>query len=93
MGKDQPTNVVAKERLKAVLEVDRGHLSGKTLALFRRDIAEVMLSYMEIEEAAMDVSFERSEGGHSVMTVRLPVGKLRKMPLVASEEEEKTESK
>ena len=91
MGKDQhqPTNVVARERLKAVLEVDRGHLSGRTLTLFKRDVADVMQSYMEIEEAAMEVSFERSEGGRSIMIMRLPVGKLRKMPLIASEEEEK----
>ncbi len=88
MGKERPTNVIAKERLKAVLEVDRGHLGGRTLTLFKRDVATVMQSYMEIDEAALDVSFERGENGRSVMTMRLPVGKLRKRPLIASEEEE-----
>lgn len=82
MNKEQTPGEVARDRLKAVLESDRGHLNGKTLELFKRDIAAVMQSYLEIEEAGMQVHFERSAGGsgRSLMTIEVPAGKLRKMP-------------
>lgn len=81
MARDVTPREVARDRLKAVLENDRGHLSGKALELFMRDVATVMQSYMEIEEAAMQVRFDRSgESGKSVMTIEVPAGKLRKMP-------------
>ncbi len=75
-----PTNAIAKERLRAVLESDRGHLSGKSLELFKRDIATVMLSYMEIREEEMDVRFERQDDGMTLLRIEVPAVKVRKLP-------------
>ena len=63
MKKATPTHEIARERLRAVLETDRGHLTGKPLELFRKDLAAVLLSYMDVEEDKLSVRFERTEQG------------------------------
>lgn len=82
----QATHDIARERLRAVLEMDRGHLTGKALDLFKRDIASVTSSYMEVREEDVEVEFERDAEGASVMIIRQPVGKLRRLPQFAEEE-------
>jgi cell division topological specificity factor len=78
--KSAPTKEIARERLKAVLETDRGHLGGKTLELFKRDIATVMMSYMEIQENRIGVEFLRGNDGQTAMLINVPAVKMRKMP-------------
>ena len=78
--KSAPTNAIARERLKAVLESDRGHLSGKPLDLFKRDLATVMMSYMDIQEESMTVEFERNDSGLTVMRIEVPGVRMRKSP-------------
>ena len=50
---------IAKERLKLVLIHDRANISPKFLDMIKDDIIKVISSYMEIEEADLDIRLSR----------------------------------
>lgn len=52
---------VAKERLRLVLVHDRSSVSPQILQDLKADLIKVISSYMEIDEDALEVSFENSE--------------------------------
>lgn len=72
MKKTAPSDEAAKERLRSVLKADRGYLTGEPLEHFRRDIATVVMAYMEVEEGRIRVEFSRAEDGAATLRIEAP---------------------
>lgn len=64
----------AKERLRLVLVQDRMNVGGEKLEGLKNDLIDVIEKYLEIDKAAMDVSFCR-EGDSVAIVANIPVVK------------------
>lgn len=71
-GKDTGSKRAAKERLRLVLVHDRTNISPQLMELLKRDLVQVISNYVEIDEAALEVSLESTD--HQVALVaNIPV--------------------
>ena len=58
---EKSPKAVAKDRLRLVLMHDRADIPAPMMEDMRREILAVLSKYVEIDEAALDVSLERAE--------------------------------
>lgn len=76
-GRDSASADVAKERLRLVLVHDRADVSPQFLEALKEELIAVISRYMEIEEDAMDVAFQK--GQHQVALVaNIPVRRMKR---------------
>ena len=62
----------AKNRLQMVLVQDRSGLSTEEMDLFKKDLLEVISKYFHIENAALQVEWER-EQNETALVINTPV--------------------
>ena len=68
---------VAKERLKLVLVHDRVNACPQLLEALKEDLIRVIREYIEIDEEALDVSFDSMENTVALVA-NIPVLKIKK---------------
>jgi len=68
---------VAKERLRLVLVHDRANVSPQLLQDLKSDLIKVISSYLEIDEEALEVSFENSEN-QVALIANIPVKNVKR---------------
>lgn len=68
---------VAKERLRLVLVHDRANVSPQLLQDLKADLIKVISSYLEIDEEALEVSFENSEN-QVALIANIPVKNVKR---------------
>lgn len=68
---------VAKERLRLVLVHDRASISPQLVEQLREDLIAVINKYMEIDQASLEVSLNRSDGSMALVA-NIPVLGIRK---------------
>ena len=72
-GKDSsPSKNVAKERLRLVLVHDRTDISPQLMQDLKSDLIKVISNYMEIDEAALEVSLDSNEN-QIALVANIPV--------------------
>ena len=60
-GKDTGSKRAAKDRLRLVLVHDRTNISPQLLEMLKKDLVQVISNYVEIDEAALEVSLESTD--------------------------------
>ncbi|KJS18131.1 MAG: cell division topological specificity factor [Peptococcaceae bacterium BRH_c4b] len=82
-GKDSsPSKNVAKERLRLVLVHDRTDISPQLMQALKTDLIQVISNYMEIDEAALEVSLDSSEN-QIALVANIPVKGMKRSGKVA----------
>lgn len=71
-SKDKSAKSVAKDRLRLVLMQDRASIPGHILEQMRKDILLVVSRYLEIDESALDLSLDKSDGSVA-LTANIPI--------------------
>ncbi|NPV27199.1 MAG: cell division topological specificity factor MinE [Firmicutes bacterium] len=79
-GKDPNTGSksVAKERLRLVLVHDRVNVSPQLLEALKEDLIRVISEYMEIDQSALEVSFNNSDNSVALIA-NIPVLKMKRI--------------
>lgn len=73
----QPASaVVAKHRLKMVLQIDRSNLTPELLGLLQEDIVRVISQRVDIDRAGIKVTTERDEKGDRLIA-DIPIRAIR----------------
>lgn len=76
---DKDTNKskdIAKERLRLVLIHDRASLSPELIDALRSDLIKVISKYMDIDEDALEVNFDKNES-QVALVANIPVKKVK----------------
>ncbi len=82
-GKDSsPSKNVAKERLRLVLVHDRTDISPQLMQDLKSDLIKVISNYMEIDEAALEVSLDSNEN-QIALVANIPVKGMKRSGKVA----------
>lgn len=68
---------VAKERLRLVLVHDRANVSPQLLQDLKADLIKVISNYLEIDEEALEVTFENSEN-QVALIANIPVKNVKR---------------
>lgn len=68
---------MAKERLRLVLVHDRANVSPQLLQELKADLIKVISNYMEIDQEALEVSFENSENSVALIA-NIPVKSMKR---------------
>ena len=67
---------IAKERLRLVLIHDRASLSPELIDALRSDLIKVISKYMDIDEDALEVNFDKNES-QVALVANIPVKKVK----------------
>ncbi|MDN5363520.1 MAG: cell division topological specificity factor [Eubacteriales bacterium] len=82
-GRDtESSKNVAKERLRLVLVHDRTSVSPQILEALKEDLIKVISDYMEIDEDALEVTFDRSEKSVALVA-SIPIKKVKRTATVS----------
>lgn len=73
---DNSARATAKDRLKLVLMHDRADIPGPMMDQMRAELLTVLSKYVEIDQAALEVSLERSEGTVALLA-NIPIRRVR----------------
>jgi cell division topological specificity factor len=73
---------VAKERLRLVLVHDRTDISPQLMQDLKSDLIKVISNYMEIDEAALEVSLDSNEN-QIALVANIPVKGMKRSGKVA----------
>lgn len=65
-----------KDRLRLVLMHDRADIPAPMMEQMRLEILQVLSKYVEIDQAALEVSLERSEGSVALLA-NIPIRRVR----------------
>lgn len=68
---------IAKERLRLVLVQDRSNVSPQLLNSLKTDLIKVISNYMDIDEDALEVSFENCED-QVALIANIPVKRMKR---------------
>ena len=83
-GKDSsPSKNVAKERLRLVLVHDRTDISPQIMQDLKTDLIKVISSYMDIDEAALEVNLD-SNDNQIALVANIPVRGMKRSGKIAS---------
>ncbi|BAF59004.1 MAG: cell division topological specificity factor MinE [Pelotomaculum sp.] len=77
-SKDGGSKNVAKERLRLVLVHDRTSISPQLLETLKAELIKVISNYMEIDEAALEVSLD-SSGNTVALVASIPVKGMKRV--------------
>lgn len=69
---------MAKERLRLVLVHDRVNVSPQLLEALKEDLIRVISEYMEIDQSALEVSFNNSDNSVALIA-NIPVLKMKRI--------------
>ncbi|MFM7320190.1 MAG: cell division topological specificity factor MinE [Armatimonadota bacterium] len=76
LGKKDPSQSIAKDRLKLVLMHDRADLPAAVLDQMRGEMLEVLRKYVEIDESELNVALER-EDNTVALVANIPIRRVR----------------
>lgn len=76
LGRADSSKSAAKDRLRLVLMHDRASIPGPIMEQMRAEILTVLSKYVEIDQEALDVSLERSEGAIALLA-NVPIKRVR----------------
>lgn len=77
LGKNNhSTKAVAKDRLRAVILLDRADIPGPLLEQMRKEIFVVLSRYVDIDESALDVNLEK-EGDAVALVANIPIRRVK----------------
>jgi len=71
-GRETGSKKAAKERLRLVLVHDRTNISPQLMEMLRQELVQVISNYVEIDEAALEVSLESTDE-HVALVANIPV--------------------
>lgn len=69
---------VAKERLRLVLVHDRANVSPQVLEALKEDLIMVINKYLEIDQAALEVSLNSTEDDSIALVANIPILGMRR---------------
>lgn len=69
---------VAKERLRLVLVHDRANVSPQVLEALKEDLITVINKYLEIDQAALEVSLNSTEDDSIALVANIPILGMRR---------------
>lgn len=72
---------VAKERLRLVLVHDRANVSPQVLEALKEDLITVINKYLEIDQAALEVSLNSTEDDSVALVANIPILGMRRQIL------------
>lgn len=75
-GRPEASRETARDRLKLVLMHDRADIPAPMMDQMRQEILAVLSKYVEIDQAALEVSLERSEGSVALLA-NIPIRRVR----------------
>ena len=67
---------VAKDRLRAVILLDRADIPGPLLEQMRKEIFVVLSRYVDIDEAALDVNLEKEDDAVALVA-NIPIRRVK----------------
>ena len=77
LGKsDNSAKTVAKDRLRLVLMHDRADIPAPMMEEMRKELLTVLSKYVEIDEAALEVSLDRADDTVALMA-NIPIRRVR----------------
>lgn len=77
LGKrDDSAKTIAKDRLRAIILLDRADIPAPILEAMRKDIFAVMSRYVEINESELDVNLEK-EDDMVALVANIPIRRLK----------------
>lgn len=77
-GKESPSAVIAKERLRLVLVHDRASVQPQVLERLKDDLIRVISEYLEIDTAAMDVRLDQ-QAHQAALVANIPVRRVKRV--------------
>ncbi len=78
-GRNETSRDTAKSRLKLVLMHDRAAIPAAVLDQMRAELMAVLSKYVEIDQAALEMNLERSEGSIALLA-NIPILGVRHAP-------------
>lgn len=75
-GRNETSKDTAKSRLKLVLMHDRATIPAPMLEQMRTELLAVLSKYVEIDQAALEMNLERSEGSIALLA-NIPILRVR----------------
>ncbi|MEB3298879.1 MAG: cell division topological specificity factor MinE [Candidatus Sericytochromatia bacterium] len=76
LGRGEASRDTAKNRLKLVLLQDRSVIPASVLEQIRVEVMAVLQRYVEIDQRALELNFERSEGSVALLA-SVPIVRVR----------------
>lgn len=73
---DHSARTAAKDRLRLVLMHDRADIPAPMMEQMRAELMSVLSKYVEIDQSALEVSLERSEGTVALLA-NIPIRRVR----------------
>ncbi|MNK50548.1 Cell division topological specificity factor [compost metagenome] len=93
LGKaDTSAKTVAKDRLRLVLMHDRADIPGPMMEEMRKELLTVLSKYVEIDEAALEVSLDRADDTVALMA-NIPIRRVRPEKVEAETAKAEAEAK
>ncbi|MEB3186946.1 MAG: cell division topological specificity factor MinE [bacterium] len=84
-GRSEPSaRETAKDRLRLVLMHDRADIPGPMMEQIRAELLQVLSKYVEIDQSALEVKLEKSEGTVALGAM-IPIRRVRPADQAASE--------
>lgn len=80
LGRPDASKTVAKDRLRLVLMHDRADIPAPMMEQMRTELMLVLSKYVEIDQSALEVSFERSEGTVALLA-NIPIRRVKSVEL------------
>lgn len=77
-GRESPSAVIAKERLRLVLVHDRASVQPQVLDRLKDDLIRVISEYLEIDTAAMDVRLD-NQTHQAALVANIPVKRVKRV--------------
>ncbi|MBM3268461.1 MAG: cell division topological specificity factor MinE [Candidatus Sericytochromatia bacterium] len=84
-GRSESSRDTAKSRLKLVLMHDRAAIPAAVLDQMRAEVMAVLSKYVEIDQSALEMNLERSEGSIALLA-NIPILGVRKQVTIETEE-------
>lgn len=81
LGKQDTSRTAAKDRLRLVLMHDRADIPAPMMEQMRTELLQVLSKYVEIDQSALEVSFERSEGTVALLA-NIPIRRVKVLEAV-----------
>ena len=76
-GRTEPSaRETAKDRLRLVLMHDRADIPGPMMEQIRAELLQVLSKYVEIDQTALEVSLEKSDGTVA-LAANIPIRRVR----------------